>query len=183
MYGATGSTSVSLRAAAARMRSREVTAAILSRGQAAGHAPGAPGRAIAAGIRLFYNESVAIDLDQVRMFLARKEESRRRRLDERFVAASGDFERIVRRLVDAYNPRRIYQWGSLIERDHFSEISDIDIAVEGLRGPEEYYAALGDAIRMTDFPVDLIELEKVPAATADHIRRAGRMIHERPEDP
>ena len=117
------------------------------------------------------------------MFLARKEERRRRELDDRFARASSDFERIVRHIAAAYNPLRIYQWGSLIEREHFSEISDIDIAVEGLRGPEEYFAVLGDAIRMTDFPVDLIEMEKIPAPTADHIRRTGRLIHERPEDP
>ncbi len=45
----------------------------------------------------------------------------------------------------------------------FSEISDIDIALEGLSGPEEYFAILGDAMFMTSFPLDIIELEMIPS--------------------
>ena len=88
---------------------------------------GAPARltAIAAQARLLYNRGVSIDLEQVRMFLARKEERRRRELDDRFARARSDFEKIVRHITAAYNPLRIYQWGSLIERRHFSEVSDI----------------------------------------------------------
>lgn len=126
---------------------------------------------------------MSIDLDRVREFLARKDERRRRELDGRFARAGSDFERIVHHIVSVYNPLRVYQWGSLLERAHFSEISDIDIAIEGLEGPEEYFAMLGDAIKMTDLPIDLIEMEKIPAATAEHIRKTGRMIYERPRDP
>ena len=126
--------------------------------------------------------SSPIDLNEVRAFLARKDERRRFQLDQRHQRACGDFERIVRHVVATYRPRRIYQWGSLIERRHFSEISDIDIAIEGLRSPQEYFAVLGDAIGITGFPVDLIEMEKVPAETADHIRRTGRLVYERRED-
>ena len=50
--------------------------------------------------------------------------------------------------------------GSLLDRELFSEISDIDIAVEGLTGPEEFFAALGIAIEGTGLPVDVVELER-----------------------
>lgn len=157
--------------------------AALRGGAVVAAARGSASRSIAPQLRLLYDHIVSIDLDRVREFLARKDERRRRELDERFARASSDFERIVRHIAAVYNPLRIYQWGSLLERAHFSGISDIDIAVEGLRGPEEYFAALGDAIRMTDFPVDLIEMEKIPAATAEHIRGTGRIVRERRQDP
>ena len=57
-----------------------------------------------------------IDLDKVRAFLDGKRERTRRA-----------------RTAQAHNPRRIYQWGSLVETGHFTELSDIDIALEGIR--------------------------------------------------
>jgi predicted nucleotidyltransferase len=72
----------------------------------------------------------------------------------------------------------MYQWGSLVETAHFTELSDIDIALEGVRSAEEYFAILGEAMGMTSFPLDIIELEKVDAETAEGIRRRGRIVHE-----
>ncbi len=121
----------------------------------------------------------AIDIEKVRAYLDEKNERRRKDLDARFEHALRDFARIVARIVERYHPPRVYQWGSLMERRRFSEISDIDIAIEGLHGPEEYFAILGDAIEMTDLPVDIIELDKVPLAIADHIRQKGRLVYDR----
>lgn len=130
-----------------------------------------------------YNAGVgdpyAVDMEKVRAFLASKQEKRAREIDERFRRATEDHARIVRLLAERYRPLRIWQWGSLLDRRRFSMISDIDIALEGLSGPEEYFAILGDAMRMTDLPIDIIELEKVPRQIADHIREAGRMLYER----
>lgn len=47
-----------------------------------------------------------------------------------FKKAWEDFDKIVDMLINEYNPKRIYQWGSLLEEKHFSKISDIDIAEE-----------------------------------------------------
>ena len=77
------------------------------------------------------------------------------------------------------NPRRIYQWGSLLDRRRFSEISDLDIAVEGLSGPAEFFEVLGIAMNATALPVDVVELEKLPVDVADRIRRRGVLVHER----
>ena len=76
-------------------------------------------------------------------------------------------------------PRRVYQWGSLIDGHGFSDISDIDIAVEGLGSAETYFALIGDAMRMTEFPLDLVELEKIEPLHAESIRRHGRLVYER----
>lgn len=123
-----------------------------------------------------------IDLEEVRAFLRRKREKRRDELASRLRAAQGDAERIMAHIAAVHRPKRIWQWGSLVDTGHFSEISDIDIAVEGMKRTEDWFAIVGDAMRMTGFPLDIIEIEKVDGETADLIRRRGRLVHERHGD-
>jgi len=120
-----------------------------------------------------------IDLDRVRDFLAEKERRRRDQLRRRWDMARSDFDAIVEHIIRTFNPLRVYQWGSLLDVRTFSEISDIDIALEGLSGPEEYFAILGDAMFMTSFPLDIIELDRIDRETADDIRTRGKLIYER----
>ena len=123
-----------------------------------------------------------IDLDRARAFQTEKERRRRARIDARFEQATRDASAIVAAIAEQVNPRRIYQWGSLLDRSRFSEISDIDFAIEGLRGPAEFFRTLGIAMEGTTLPVDVIELEKVPEDIADRIRARGAVVHER-SDP
>ena len=124
-------------------------------------------------------EDFGIDLNQVRAFLADKTRRRRERVDERFAQGTRDARAVISEIALQVNPRRIYQWGSLLDRKRFSEISDVDIAVEGLNGPEEFFRVLGIAMNGTALPVDVVELEKVPADVADRIRTRGALVHER----
>ena len=125
------------------------------------------------------DEDFGVDLDQVRAFLAERERRRRARIDERYAQATRDAGAIVSEIAAQVNPRRIYQWGSLLERKRFSEISDLDLAVEGLNGPAEFFQVLGIAMNGTALPVDVVELEKVPADIAERIRKRGMLVHER----
>ena len=120
-----------------------------------------------------------IDLDAVRTFLLNKERERTRLLDEQFAQASADFESIVSMIAEYFKPDRIYQWGSLLDRSMFSEISDIDIAVEGLHGPEAFFELLGKASPLTRFPLDIVEMERIGDDNARYIRETGRMVYER----
>ena len=128
------------------------------------------------------DEEFGVDLDRVRAFLADRVQRRRLRIDERYARATRDARTIVSEIAAQVNPRRIYQWGSLLDRERFSEISDLDIAVEGLNGPAEFFRILGIAMNGTAFPVDVVELEKVPADVAERIRKRGALVHER-RDP
>ena len=128
------------------------------------------------------DEEFGVDLDRVRAFLADRVQRRRLRIDERYARATRDARAIVSEIAAQVNPRRIYQWGSLLDRERFSEISDLDIAVEGLKGPAEFFRILGIAMNGTAFPVDVVELEKVPADVAERIRKRGALVHER-RDP
>jgi len=51
--------------------------------------------------------------------------------------------------------------------------------VEGLNGPEDYFRTVGIAMDMTSFPMDVVEIEKVPQDVADRIRKKGRVVYER----
>jgi predicted nucleotidyltransferase len=121
-----------------------------------------------------------VDPSCTRRFFDEKALRRARSLDERFEAAREDARRIVSMLERDYSPRRIYQWGSLLDRARFSEISDIDLAVEGIAGTERYFELYGKALAMTSFPLDLVELERIEPIHADSIRKGGKLLYERP---
>ncbi len=110
-------------------------------------------------------------------FLKRRERSRQDALDTRFRDAWRDFQQIVAYIVDTHHPQRIWQWGSLLERKHFSEISDLDIAVEGLCSADEIFQIVARAEELTDFPVDIVELEKVEPEYRELIKRKGKLIY------
>lgn len=120
-----------------------------------------------------------VDMEKVRGFLRDKTERRKKALDGRYERANREFAQIVARIVAEVNPLRIYQWGSLMDRRRFTEISDIDLAVEGLSGPEEFFKVVGIAMEMASFPVDVVEMERIPRDTAERIRTRGRVVYER----
>ncbi len=119
-----------------------------------------------------------MDLGKVRRFLDRRRQRREAELDRRFKDAWQDFERIVGVIVAKHHPLRVYQWGSLLHREHFSEISDIDIAVEGVLDPERFFAMYGEAMALTFFPLDLVQIEKIHPLHARDIREKGRLVYE-----
>ncbi|MDA8411596.1 MAG: hypothetical protein M0001_14570 [Treponema sp.] len=125
-------------------------------------------------------QDFGVDLDRARAFLDAKERRRQGELDARFEVASRDFEAIVARIVERFAPSRVWQWGSLLDRDSFSEISDIDIAIEGLEGgPAAWFALIGEVMGMSDFKLDILELERIRPENADHIRQSGKLVYER----
>ena len=119
------------------------------------------------------------DYKNARQFLEKKEKDRQNLLDERFNQACQDFQKILKKIIKGYNPETIYQWGSLLNRKHFSEISDIDIAIEGITSADEIFKLYGDIMNMTDFSIDLIQLEKIEPEFAELIKEKGRVVYER----
>ena len=128
------------------------------------------------------NADNPIDPDKVRAFLQAKADRRRARIDALFERTTREADAVIAQIAREVNPRRIYQWGSLLDRGRFSEISDIDIAVEGLRGPEEYFRTVGIALDGATAPVDVVEMEKLPADVAEYVRRRGKVVHERVDE-
>ncbi len=85
------------------------------------------------------------ELTLMRRNLHRRILEKERRLDELYQAAKLDAGTIIRHITEHYHPLRIYQWGSLISGSHFSEMSDIDIGIEGITDPATFYRIMADA--------------------------------------
>lgn len=121
------------------------------------------------------------DYAKARKFLEEKERDKKQSLDERFNQARKDFERITKFIIERYNPKRIYQWGSLMNRKHFAEFSDIDIALEGITSAEQLFEMYGAIMDMTDFSIDLVQLEKIEPEFAELIKKKGKIVYEHRE--
>ncbi len=61
----------------------------------------------------------------------------------------------------------------------FRDYSDIDIAVEGIADAETFFGMLGAAQAMTEFDLDLVQIEKVAPEYAEDIRKHGKIAYER----
>lgn len=127
-----------------------------------------------------YTEAEA---ETIRAFVRRRKREREQDLVARLEAARKACDVAVALIVREVDPQRIYLWGSLVHSRHFSEMSDIDIAVEGAPDPTRLYEASARAQRATEFDLDIVRLESVHPAYADHIRRRGRLVYEREEKP
>lgn len=92
-----------------------------------------------------------------------------------------DAERVVSEIARRYRPRRIMQWGSLLVRSRFRGYSDIDIAVEGVEDPRRWAEIERLAWEMTDYPLDLVQLEHVEPEFRELIREKGTVVYEQQE--
>lgn len=119
-----------------------------------------------------------MDIKIIKENLYRREEIKKQARLERFDAATSDFGLIVQMIINRYSPKKIVQWGSLLHSEQFDENSDIDIAVEGILDAARYFALLGDAMEMTRFPLDIVQLEKIEPEFAELILLKGKTIYE-----
>ena len=117
-------------------------------------------------------------LEMARQKLLDREQKTRRQNAELQRQAASDASDIVALIARQYQPRRIYQWGSLLRPGDFKPYSDIDIAIEGITDAERFFALLGDAQKLTRFPLDIVQLEKIVPEYADDIRRHGKLVYE-----
>ena len=117
---------------------------------------------------------MAVDSAAAARWVVRRRDKRREILRHRLQRAQRDAGRIISAIAEEYRPRRIYQWGSLVHTERFSEISDIDIAIEGMVCDEQALASIwSQAELMTDLPVDLVVMERLEPGRANLIRRFG----------
>ena len=117
---------------------------------------------------------MAVDSASAARWVVARQVRRREALRRRLHAAQRDAARIIAMIVAEHRPRRIYQWGSLVHTERFAEISDIDIAVEGMSCDEPLLATIRSrAEAMTDLHVDLVVMERLDPGRADLIRRFG----------
>ena len=120
-----------------------------------------------------------VGVDDIRHFARRRGERLRAERLQLHGEAARDAQAIISMIVERFRPTRIVQWGSLLVPERFREYSDIDIAVEGVREPERYFAILEAAEKLTRFPVDIVQLEAVEPEYRELILERGRTVYER----
>ena len=79
--------------------------------------------------------------------------------------------------IETYQPTRVWQWGSLLKREEFSEISDLDFAVEGLNSVQ-LLQLLADAEEHSDFPIDLSHWETLSPGVQQLVKLRGQIVYE-----
>ena len=129
-------------------------------------------------MKMIMKTTDSFDYEKSREFLKAKTEAERRENLALHKRASEDCRRIIE-MIKSYAPDRIYQWGSLLNPDEFDVNSDIDIAVEGIDSVEVFFELFGKAMEMTDFPVDIVEMEKIEAVHAESIKQNGQVVYEK----
>ncbi|MFP4329105.1 MAG: hypothetical protein ACOC45_02520 [Alkalispirochaetaceae bacterium] len=83
---------------------------------------------------------------------------------------------VIKHILTDYEPKEIYQAGSLVDSARFTEISDIDIAVRGL-SPEEIEEIEEWAEEKSSFPVDLIDLDRAEDVHVTSVESEGRRVY------
>lgn len=87
-------------------------------------------------------------------------------------------ERLSQLLIEKFEAEAVYLFGSLVWSDIHAPETDIDLAVSGL-SPERYLEAVSYLERESNFPVDLVELEKVSDHLRQRILAEGKLLSER----
>ncbi len=119
------------------------------------------------------------NISAARENLNKRKEEAAKESERLFIKASADSSSIIKMIIERFNPQRIYQWGSLLEKEMFTDYSDIDIALEGMDSIEDVLELERVAEKMTGFSLDIVELEKMPSAFSDKIRSGGILVYER----
>jgi predicted nucleotidyltransferase len=104
---------------------------------------------------------MAFDLAAAAQTYVSRRNERRADLAERLDAMRQSAEAMIAHIRDVYQPVRIYQWGSLLNEHHFSELSDIDIAVEGVIDLHMWLRLEKELLDMAPYPLDLVRWENL----------------------
>lgn len=116
------------------------------------------------------------DFASARNFLRKKHDALQAKRFLLWEKASQDAQNIVEMIVQIYHPEKIIQWGSLLEPKHFSEASDIDLAIVGL-DIITFMKLVADAEDLTTFPLDLVRWESIDPCFQKIILMKGKILY------
>lgn len=121
---------------------------------------------------------MSVNIKKAKENLKKQQALQEKQLDKLYVKAVSDCNVIIEMIIKKYDPVKIIQWGSLLNRSYFKEYSDIDIAVEGITSPEKFFALVKDAEALTDFPLDIVQLEKINPVHKESIIKKGKILYD-----
>jgi predicted nucleotidyltransferase len=100
-----------------------------------------------------------------------------KRLTNHFFAAKKTAETVTQYIIKRFKPERLWLYGSILDEDKFSMISDIDIATEGIEWGI-FFKMVSECEKLTDLKLDIIDIESIPEIRRRKIFRTGRLIYE-----
>ena len=89
--------------------------------------------------------------------------------------ALDDASKIAGYLREKHGCREIYLIGSILDKERFSEKSDIDFVVKGLP-KDRYFYILAEIRDITDFAVDIIPYEDANELIRDTVEKEGKQL-------
>jgi len=120
---------------------------------------------------------MAVSILEVKKYLREKNHKERIHRQDLFKRAVKDFAGMVDHIKKNYGNITIYQWGSLLHPEDFDENSDIDIAVAGINSSEIFFKLYGELLKMTDFPLDFVEFDRIDIIHQKSIKEKGRLVY------
>ncbi len=119
------------------------------------------------------------EIAAAREHLRRREEAARRDREERRLKALWALRDAAPRVFPQFPAvRRAYLFGSVTRPGEMGRRSDVDVAVEGKLGAEDYFALWRALEEASGEPIDLVELtDDLPFAS--RVRESGEVIYER----
>lgn len=108
----------------------------------------------------------------------KKDEDRDRRLRARYQLAReqlGGAVDIARRFPGV---RRVITWGSILRPHQFTELSDVDICIEGVSSPEDWNRLERTLLDAVTLPLDLVRWEELSPPHRESIIARGKVLYE-----
>ena len=116
------------------------------------------------------------DYVSARRYLQKKQVNLKNQRLALWKQAQQDANQIISMIICEYKPQRVIQWGSVLDSKHFSEASDIDLAVEGIDAVR-FMNLLASAEEITNFPLDLIRWENIHPSFQKTLLRKGKIVY------
>lgn len=119
-----------------------------------------------------------IDISRAAERIARESEALDRKRAALYARAKTEFEAAVGVAKEFPDVRRVITWGSILRPDRFTELSDIDICIEGVSDPEEWSRLERALLDVVTFPLDLVRWEELIAPHREAVLARGEVVYE-----
>lgn len=116
------------------------------------------------------------EIQQYREFYKEQEKKKKEKLLQRYHKAWSIARKAAKILYQEYQAQKVVVFGSLRGTEHFSEWSDIDIAVWGIK-PELYFKAVARIISLSPiFKIDIVDPDDCQESLKEIIEKEGIVI-------
>ncbi len=116
------------------------------------------------------------EIQRYQKFYKEQEKKKKEKLQQRYSQAWSIARKAAKILYQEYKAQKVVVFGSLRNIELFSEWSDVDIAVLGIK-PELYYKAVASVISLSPiFKIDVVDLDDCQESLKKAIIKEGIVL-------